>query len=77
MELKEPLFFEKQIEKLKSHGMVMEEYQDDVDLTFTGFPENYMTLLKNNENRKWAGWLPSFVYRKHKNEKSKNEYCKN
>lgn len=49
MELKEPLFFEKQIEKLKSHGMVMEEYQDDVDLTFTGFPENYMALLKNNE----------------------------
>ena len=62
MELKEPLFFEKQIEKLKSHGMVMEEYQDDVVLP---------------SNRKWAGWLPSFVYRKHKNEKSKNEYCKN
>lgn len=49
MELKEPLSFEKQIEKLKSHGMVMEEYQDNVDLTFIGFPENYMTLLKNNE----------------------------
>lgn len=25
MELKEPLSFEKQIEKLKSHGMVMED----------------------------------------------------
>ena len=27
---------------------VIEEYQDDVDLTLIGFPENYMTLLKNN-----------------------------
>ena len=29
---------------------VIEEYQDDVDLTLIGFPENYMTLLKNNVN---------------------------
>ena len=48
MELKEPLSFEKQIEKLKSHGMVMEEYQDNVDLTFIGFPENYMEIMKNS-----------------------------
>lgn len=27
---------------------VIEEYQDDVDLTLIGFPEKYMTLLKNN-----------------------------
>ena len=27
---------------------VIEEYQDDVELTLIGFPENYMTLLKNN-----------------------------
>ena len=27
---------------------VIEEYKDDVDLTLIGFPENYMTLLKNN-----------------------------
>ena len=27
---------------------VIEEYQDDVDLSLIGFPENYMTLLKNS-----------------------------
>ena len=33
---------------LNAVQMVIEEYQDAVDLALIGFPENYMTLLKNN-----------------------------
>lgn len=36
------------MEMLDAVQAVIEEYQDDVDLSLIGFPENYMTLLKNN-----------------------------
>lgn len=36
------------IAMLNAVQAVVEEYQDDVDLTLIRFPENYMTLLKNN-----------------------------
>ncbi len=36
------------LEMLNAVQIVIEEFQEDVDLSLIGFPENYMSLLKNN-----------------------------
>ena len=52
MELKPSMSYEEQLNKLIEHveaiKVLMEQYEEDIDMSLIGFPDDYLEILENN-----------------------------